>query len=133
VYDYTRFDIDSAESRRRSVYRFLVRSVPDPLMERLDCPDPSAMTAKRNTTITAIQALALLNNPLLVKQAEYLADRARTAGAGLEAQVAALYRLALQREPSAKESAVLAGYARQHGLENASRLVLNSNEFLFVD
>jgi hypothetical protein len=80
VYDYTRFDIDSAESRRRSVYRFLVRSVPDPLMERLDCPDPSTMTAKRNTTITAIQALALLNNPLLVKQAEYLAGRARSAG-----------------------------------------------------
>jgi hypothetical protein len=129
VYDYTRFDIDSAESRRRSVYRFLVRSVPDPLMERLDCPDPSTMTAKRNTTITAIQALALLNNPLLVKQAEYLAGRARSAGE----QVGALYRLALQREPSATELQLVSGYAEQHGLENASRLVLNSNEFLFVD
>ncbi len=133
VYDYTRFDIDSAESRRRSVYRFLVRSVPDPLMERLDCPDPSTMTAKRNTTITAIQALALLNNPLLVKQAEYLAGRARSAGRALPEQVGALYRLALQREPSATELQLLSGYAEQHGLENASRLVLNSNEFLFVD
>lgn len=133
VYDYTRFDIDSPASRRRSVYRFLVRSVPDPLMERLDCPDPSAMTAKRNTTITAIQALALLNNPLLVKQAEYLAGRAREAGSELPMQVAALFRYALQREPEPKESALLTGYARQHGLENASRLILNSNEFLFVD
>jgi len=125
VYDYTRFDIDSPGSRRRSVYRFLVRSVPDPLMERLDCPDPSTMTAKRNTTITAIQALALLNNPLLVKQAEYLAARA--------GDVAGLYRLALQRKPSASEAKTLGNYAAKHGLVNAARLVLNSNEFLFVD
>jgi hypothetical protein len=125
IYDYTRFDIDSPGSRRRSVYRFLVRSAPDPLMERLDCPDPSTMTAKRNTTITAIQALALLNNPLLVKQAEYLAARA--------GNVAGLYRLALQREPSALETRVLTAYAVEHGLINAARLVLNSNEFLFVD
>jgi hypothetical protein len=133
VYDYTRFDIDSPASRRRSVYRFLVRSVPDPLMERLDCPDPSTMTAKRNTTITAIQALALLNNPLLVRQAEYLAARAQSAGPALPAQIAALYRLALQREPSKDEEAILTAYAARHGLPNASRLVLNSNEFLFVD
>jgi hypothetical protein len=133
VYDYTRFDIDSPASRRRSVYRFLVRSVPDPLMERLDCPDPSTMTAKRNTTITAIQALALLNNPLLVKQAEYLAIRAREAGSNVPGQVAALYRLALQREPTALEARILGEYAEQHGLENAGRLILNSNEFLFVD
>ena len=125
VYDYTRFDIDSPGSRRRSVYRFLVRSAPDPLMERLDCPDPSTMTAKRNTTITAIQALALLNNPLLVKQAEYLAARAGS--------VAALYRLALQREPKEQELRILTDYATQYGLANAARLVLNSNEFLFVD
>jgi len=133
VYDYTRFDIDSAESHRRSVYRFLVRSVPDPLMERLDCPDPSTMTAKRNTTITAIQALALLNNPLLVKQAEYLAGRARAAAPGDPQRIAWLYRYALQRDPLPAEAAILSGYAAQHGLENAARVVLNSNEFLFVD
>jgi len=28
---------------------------------------------------------------------------------------------------------VLTAYAAEHGLENAARLVLNSNEFLFVD
>ena len=66
VYDYARFDVDSAPSYRRSIYRFLVRSAPDPLMDRLDCPDASLTTARRNTTITAIQALALLNNPLLI-------------------------------------------------------------------
>jgi hypothetical protein len=133
VYDYAQFDIESPAGRRRSIYRFLVRSVPDPLMERLDCPDPSTMTAKRNTTITAIQALALWNNPLLVRQAEHLAGRARMAGSALRDQVRALYRHALQREPTASELGVLAGYASEHGLENASRVMLNSSEFLFVD
>ena len=80
VYDYARFDPDSPANYRRSVYRFLVRSVPDPLMERFDCPDVSLITAKRSTTITAIQALALLNNPFVLKQVEHLAQHARDAG-----------------------------------------------------
>ena len=80
VYDYSRFDVDSPASYRRSVYRFIVRSVPDPFMDRLDCPDASLITAKRNTTITAIQALALLNNPFMVRQAEHLAERVQRLG-----------------------------------------------------
>src|SRR5205807_10178560 len=77
VYDYSRFDVDSPASYRRSIYRFIVRSVPDPFMDRLDCPDASVIAAKRNTTITAIQALALLNNPFMVRQAGHLADRVK--------------------------------------------------------
>ena len=73
VYDYARFDPDAPGNFRRSVYRFIVRSVPDPLMERFDCPDVSMITAKRTTTITAIQALALMNNPFVLKQVEHLA------------------------------------------------------------
>ncbi len=80
VYDYARFDPDASGNFSRSVYRFIVRSVPDPLMERFDCPDVSMITAKRTTTITAIQALALLNNPFILKQAEHLAERVEKAG-----------------------------------------------------
>src|ERR1700685_1122410 len=80
VYDYSRFDPDAPANFRRSVYRCLVRSVPDPLMERFDCPDISMVTAKRTTTITAIQALALLNNPFVLKQAQHLADRVEKSG-----------------------------------------------------
>jgi mono/diheme cytochrome c family protein len=133
VYDYSRFDIDSPASFRRSVYRFIVRSVPDPFMDRLDCPDASLITAKRNTTITAIQALALLNNPLMVRQAEYLAARVRGLAAQPDRQVAWIYRLTLGRDPDAEESRRLVEFAARHGLENAGRAILNSNEFLFVD
>jgi len=133
TYDYARFDIDSPASYRRSVYRFLVRSVPDPFMDRLDCPDASLITPKRNTTITAIQALALLNNPFMVRQAELLAVRVKSLAAAPGQQIAWLYRLALGRDPDEREAQRLAQFAAKHGLENAARAILNSNEFLFVD
>src|ERR1700686_2547739 len=133
TYDYARFDIDSPASYRRSVYRFLVRSVPDPFMDRLDCPDASLITAKRNTTITAIQALALLNNPFMLRQAEHLAARVTSLAAQPDQRIAWLYRLALGRNPDGKETRRLAEFAALHGLENAARAILDSNEFLFVD
>src|SRR5205823_13337559 len=92
VYDYSRFDIDSPASYRRSVYRFIVRSAPDPFMDRLDCPDASLLAPKRNTTITAIQALALLNNPFMVRQAEHLTQRVRALSGRPQEQIAWMYR-----------------------------------------
>ncbi len=53
---------------RRTVYRFTVRSVPNPFLDSLDCADPNLHTPVRNTTLTALQALALLNNPFMVRQ-----------------------------------------------------------------
>jgi hypothetical protein len=130
VYDYSRFDPDNAGNDRRSVYRFLVRSMPDPLMERFDCPDISMISAKRSTTITAIQALALMNNPFVLRQAEHLAERARAAGGD---EIRNIYHWTLQRDPDAKEEAILKAYLAREGLENLCRLILNTNEFLFVD
>ena len=120
VYDYSRFDVDSPASYRRSVYRFIVRSVPDPFMDRLDCPDASLITAKRNTTITAIQALALLNNPFMVRQAEHLAARVKSLAEQPDEQIAWIYRLALGRDPDRRETERLAQFAARHGLENAA-------------
>src|SRR6185503_13892699 len=39
--DYMSFDVDSAAGRRRSIYRFLFRTLPDPFMDSLDCPEGS--------------------------------------------------------------------------------------------
>ncbi|HEX4645165.1 MAG TPA: DUF1553 domain-containing protein, partial [Verrucomicrobiae bacterium] len=66
-YDYDKYNPDDPKTWRRSIYRSIVRSVPDPLMETLDCADPSQSVPVRNTTITALQALTLLNNPFTVR------------------------------------------------------------------
>jgi mono/diheme cytochrome c family protein len=133
VYDYAHFDPDKPANFRRSVYRFLVRSAPDPLMDRFDCPDISMIAAKRNTTITAIQALALLNNPFFLKQAAHFATRVQAMAGDPKGQIQAAYRLALQRPPSAHEQEELLGYLSRYGLAATCRVILNTNEFLFLD
>jgi hypothetical protein len=143
-YLYDQFDPDQPGTSRRSVYRFIVRSVPDPLMETLDCADPSQTVARRNETLTALQALAMLNDKFLVRMAERFAERVVAEGArkpkrgGTEVttdadQVTSAFRLALGREPDADELALLVEYCTDHGLANTCRLIFNTNEFLFVD
>ena len=120
VVDYTQYDWDSPGSGRRSVYRFLFRTLPDPFMDTLDEADASQLTAARNESITPLQALALLNNPFVLRQSEHLA---RTAGGGMrrhvEDQIRAAILLAFGR-PRDPGGARRAGrdYAGRHGLAN---------------
>ena len=133
IYDYTRFDVDSKEGRRRSIYRHLVRSVTDPFMDCLDAADPSQLVARRNTTLTALQALATLNNPFVLRQCEHLAARLQAATPDLSGQITLAYRLAYGRAPLSGELKSLNAHARKHGLPSACRVLLNSTEFMFVD
>ena len=133
VYDYARFDPESPGARRRSIYRFVVRSAPDPFMDRLDCPDPSVLAPKRNTTLTAIQALALLNNPFMVRTSQAFAARLEKEAAGIPAQIRRAVELVYQRPPRDDERKELEAYAARHGLANLCRLLFNTNEFLFAD
>ncbi len=138
--DYVNFDVNNPANYRRSVYRFVFRTLPDPFMEALDCPDASQLTPTRNTSLTALQALAMLNDKFIVRQSEHLAERAmRNVDAAIEGdelverQVDEIYRLIFTREPTERERAVVAAYTAKHGLANACRFLLNSNEFMFVD
>jgi hypothetical protein len=134
VYDHSALEkIHDPATYRRTVYRFTVRSVPSPFLECLDCADPNINVPVRNSTLTALQALALLNDPFMVRQAEYFAGRVQSLGATPEAQVEAAYRLALGRPPLPEECKALADYAQKHGLANACRLLFNLNEFVFID
>jgi len=133
VVDYQNFDIDDPANLRHSVYRFLFRTVPDPFMESLDCPDASQLAPKRNVSLTALQALATLNDKFVVRQSERFADSLRHETADLNRQVQIAYRRLTGRSPSDAESAAVAAYAAEHGLANACRFLFNTNDFLFVD
>jgi hypothetical protein len=134
VYDYARYDPASPGADRRSIYRFLVRSVPDPLMDTLDCPDASLLSPRRNTTLTALQALSLLNNPFMTRGAERLAGRVqRDHPDDLRAELTNAFLLSVARAPTDEELITLTTYAARRGLPNACRVILNSNEFVFVD
>ncbi len=132
-YEYHLHDPEDPKSHRRSVYRFLVRSQTQPFMTTLDCADPSMQVGKRNESVSALQALALLNNGLMVTMAKHFAAKLEAGGGDLNAKVDRAFREALARAPSPEEKANLAAFAQQHGLANACRVLFNLNEFAFVD
>ncbi|MFN9126775.1 MAG: DUF1549 domain-containing protein [bacterium] len=133
-YRYDRADPNDASTFRRSIYRFIVRSQLQPFLTALDCADPSMRVDRRNQSLSPNQALAYLNNGFMLAQAERFAARGeREAGADAAAQIDRAMRLALGRAPSADERARLEAFAREHGLANACRVLLNLNEFSFID
>jgi hypothetical protein len=134
VYDHSdiKFILDP-KTYRRTVYRFVVRSVPNPFLETLDCADPNISVPRRNETLTALQALALLNNPFMIKQSEYFAERLEKLSSDPKRQIEWAFRLAFSRPPTAAEMNAVATYRQKHGLANMCRILLNTNEFMFVD
>ncbi|MBM3875121.1 MAG: DUF1553 domain-containing protein [Verrucomicrobia bacterium] len=132
-YEYHLHDPDDPRSHRRSIYRFIVRSQLHPFMTTLDCADPSISVSRRNESVSALQALALLNNGLMVTMSKHFAATLNTAGGDTATQVKRAFTEALGRPPSAKEAGDLTAFANQHGLANACRLLFNLNEFAFVD
>jgi hypothetical protein len=131
--DYTRFDIDSPAANRRSIYRFLFRTLPDPFFEALDCPAGDQLVAHRNNSVTVQQALALWNNLFVTRQSEHVAARLQKEHPALPEQVHAACQWLWGRPPQPDEARELAEFARQHGLANLARLLANSNEFMFVN
>jgi hypothetical protein len=132
-YQYHLYDPDDVSTHRRAVYRFLVRSQPQPFMNTLDCADPSISTPKRDETLTALQALAMLNNRFMLAMAEHFAARLQRDEAALGEQVFLGHRLVTGRDPNPAELVELAAHAREFGLANTCRVLLNLNEFVFVD
>ncbi|MBC8115911.1 MAG: DUF1553 domain-containing protein, partial [Candidatus Saccharimonas sp.] len=132
-YEYHLHDPEDPRSHRRSIYRFLVRSQTQPFMTTLDCADPSMIVDKRSETVTPLQALALLNNKLVLSMSRHTAARVEAAAHDERQRVALAFRLAIGRSPTTDEADALSDYARQHGLIQTCRVILNLNEFAFVD
>jgi hypothetical protein len=132
-YVYAKADPEDPATFRRSIYRFIVRSQTQPWMTALDCADPSMRVDRRSESLSPLQALALLNNGFILTQARHFAARVTTEAPELAGQVARAHALAVGRAPSAAEAARLEEFARTHGLPALCRLLLNLNEFLFID
>lgn len=118
---------------RRSIYRFRVRTTPNPLLMVLDCPNPANLTPTRNTTTTALQSLALLNHEFLLQQAESFATRLEQTDRDALSQVKHAWQLAFGREPLANEREAALQLIAKHGLTTFCRYLLNANEFVSID
>lgn len=96
------------ELYRRGVYLFWKRSVLHPYLAVLDAPTRDVCTPRRPVTNTPTQALALLNETLLVECARVLAQRLLVEVPGDDAaRLRRAFRLVLAREPVLAEEQIL--------------------------
>jgi hypothetical protein len=121
------------EFNRRTVYRMNVNSGKDPLLEAFDCPDPSVKTPRRGVTTTPLQALSLMNNSFVQRQAGRLAERVLAESKGnTNAAVRLAYAYCYGRSPSREESARADSAAAALSLKSVCWALLNSTEFVYV-
>jgi mono/diheme cytochrome c family protein len=130
---YHLFDRGTPEFNRRTVYRINVNTAKNPLLEALDCPAPSITMPRRRSTTTPLQALAMMNDSFVQRQADRFAHRVeQRAGNDPDAQVTRAFRLALGRLPDAEELAGMRKLVDEHGLPSGCWVLFNASEFLYV-
>ncbi|HEV7609430.1 MAG TPA: DUF1549 and DUF1553 domain-containing protein [Steroidobacteraceae bacterium] len=99
------------DQNRRSVYIFVKRNNPYPLLDTFDWANPQTVHGKREVTTTAPQALALINSDLVYNWSQVLAGRViREAGEKDQARVARLFEILYAREPSKDETRTLLAF-----------------------
>jgi Protein of unknown function (DUF1553)/Protein of unknown function (DUF1549)/Planctomycete cytochrome C/NPCBM/NEW2 domain len=131
IYDY--LTPDKPELLRRSIYRFVVRTTPHQFMSTLDCPDPANLTPARAQTTTALQALTLSNNEFMLQQAASFAARIENETDSRAASIRRAFELCFQREPLSDERNAATSLVAGQGLFALCRMLLNTNEFVYVD
>jgi hypothetical protein len=130
--DYTAFDWSSPGANRRSIYRYVWRGIPDPLMAALDFPDLGLLAPTRGFSASPLQALALYNNHFILIHSEAMVRHISAGTSDVEQQICQVTQLAYGRDPSESEQLQFRSHVTQHGLAALCRVILNSNEFLFV-
>jgi hypothetical protein len=118
---------------RRSAYVYRRRALSYPFFETFDLPDQNQTAGARNVSSVATQALTLLNNESVLRQAEIFAERlAASAPGDLARQVDLAYRIALTRSPRPEEADVARALVTEQSLEALTHILFNLNEFRYM-
>jgi mono/diheme cytochrome c family protein len=151
---------EGPEQWRRSVYIFVKRSVPLPMMEGFDAPATTQTCERRMTTTVATQALQLLNDDFSNEQAQSMAARViHDAGDDVNRQIERAYWLTFSRPPTIAERQQAVQFieqetqteqaavenrkssaeaksptaVRRRALADFCHVLFNSNEFVYVN
>ena len=119
---------------RRSIYAYTKRNLPFPMMQVFDLPDLNMSYGARNVSTVPTQALTLMNNEFVTRQAQLLADRVKaTAGSDTMKQIDLAYKLALTRPPTSKELTLARELVEGRSLVDFTNVLLNLSEFLYME
>jgi hypothetical protein len=133
--------IDVYETDRRSVYVMTQRIRRHPFFALFDGADTNASTALRSSSTTPLQALYLMNDPFVHAQAKKLAARLTAEKTDDAGRIERAWQLAFGRAPSALErrgaeeflGKLRAKASETEAWESYARVILRTNEFIYVD
>lgn len=123
---------EGPEAWRRGVYVYRRRSLPYPMFDTFDHPDMNATAGARNVSTVPTQALTLMNNPFVLSQAKWLADRVAKDATTPVAQVQLAYQIALARPATDIEVRIGTSLIETQSLAAFTHVVLNLDEFIYM-
>ncbi len=126
------------EGRKRSIYIYQQRTLTMPFLQAFDALVCDESRPRRRHSVTPLQALAMYNGRLVNDEAPHFAERVRSvagADAGVDDPVDIAVRIALGRPPEPEEAAEMRRMVESSdtGLISLCRVLLNGNEFIYVD
>ena len=104
----------------------------DPLLDALDCPAPSVLTPGRKQTITPLQALGLMNDTFVLRQAAKLAERINRIEDDVTRQVHNAWLRIFGRVPESAEVQDAVKVVEAADLQTLCWALFNSSEFLQI-
>jgi hypothetical protein len=136
----------AADHARRSIYVFARRNLRFPFFEVFDAPDNNVTCPERGRSITAPQALTLLNSEETLTAASAAATRVLQEAGSTDERIRRAFLLTLGRAPTASEQEKSRLFLREHRGGNAPptepaqteftalcRALFNLNAFVFVE
>ncbi len=127
---------------KRSVYQMIKRLTAQPYMQNFDGADPNVCTTKRDSSVTALQALFFANDEVLHQQAQRLGSKLSQQPFSERQRLQDTFLTLFARPPAEDESQLLLAHLRH--VENQTqdsaaawtslvRSLLRLNEFLYLD
>jgi hypothetical protein len=135
VATYIPLEHHDASTYRRAVYHQSARATRIDLFTDFDCPDNTLAAPRRTQTVTALQALTLMNHDFTIDMSQALAARVRREVASDDpaALANATVRQVFQRPCDPAELEQAAAFVARHGLPAFCRVLFNTSELIYVD
>ena len=127
------------DGRNRSIFVFQRRSLNLPVLETFDAEVQNSSCDRRRHSVTALQALTMYDGDFVNEEARFFAQRVRKdVGPDPSEQVQRAFLIAYGRRPSASEREKVTAFMSkiasvEDALVGVCRVLLNSNEFIYLD
>ena len=128
--------IRELNSNHRSIYLPRVRNLMPEMLDLFDAPDASMVTGTRSTTASPLQALFMVNSPLLAEQSAAFAGRIAAQPTARQTDFA--WMAALGRPPTARERELAAKFLKtsrgqDRALASLTQSLFCTAEFSTID